>query len=272
MPRFVAGRSERTPHGCIARSLVVLGSISRRKSRGACVLRMRPADVRDARTSTTTVGMSVRSMTPRNRPQEQAPASLECDAARCDRASSNARGRYPTSEELEHVRREIHGYAYLRLRDSDLAEDVAQEALARCLTVIGKRGLPPNCTLGSYVAGIARHIVLDLFRRGDREVPLRAADVEGRFEEAMIPPPDTPDSVSRLPTAIESLSSEERFVIRRHFLDGIQCAEIARGLGVAPARVRKQKQRALEKIRVALGSNGREVRADSRATLSRADR
>jgi RNA polymerase sigma factor (sigma-70 family) len=217
--------------------------------------------------------MLVRSMTPSVLPQELAPAaSLSCAELTRTRPSPTARGRYPTSEELEHVRLEIHGYANLRLRDSDLAEDVAQEALARCLTVIRTRGLPANCTLGSYVTGIARHIVLDLFRRGDREVPLCAADVERRFGEAMVPPPDTPDSVSGLPAAMESLSHEERFVIRRHFLDGIQCAEIARGLGVAPARIRKQKQRALEKIRVALGSNGRDLRTDGRATLSRTDR
>jgi CubicO group peptidase (beta-lactamase class C family) len=90
----------------------------------------------------------------------------------------------PTSKELEHVRLEIHSYANLRLRDSDLAEDVAQDALARCLTVIRTRGLPVDCTLGSYVTGIARHIVLDLFRRGDREVPLCAADVVQRDRSA----------------------------------------------------------------------------------------
>jgi RNA polymerase sigma factor (sigma-70 family) len=212
-------------------------------------------------------------MTPRVLPLEVAPAaSLPCAALTRARPSPAARRRYPTSDELEHVRLEIHAYASLRLHDSDLAEDVAQEALARCLTVIRTRGLPANCTLGSYVTGIARHIVLDLFRRGDREVPLCAADVVGRAAEAMVPPPDTSDFLSTLPAAMESLSSEERFVIRRHFLDGIQCAEIARVMGVAPARIRKQKQRALEKIRVALGSNGSDLRMDGRATLSRADR
>jgi DNA-directed RNA polymerase specialized sigma24 family protein len=170
------------------------------------------------------------------------------------RTSPPEQGRYPTSEELEVVRLEIHDYASLRLHDSDLAEDVAQEALARCLTTIRTRGLPSNCTLGAYVTGIARHVVLDILRRGEREVPLCVADLDGRLHEALVTPPTMPDPVSGLPAAIESLSSDERFVIRRHFMEGIQCTEIARGLGVAPARIRKQKQRALQKIRVALGT------------------
>lgn len=133
------------------------------------------------------------------------------------------------------------------LGDRDAAEDAVQEVLARVLAA--QAGSEPPRNPVAYAHGIARNVIADEQRR------------RGRFARAPSgadPPARGPDALLAIVTeeerdavvaALSRLSAADREILRLSYDEGLTPVEIASRLGEPPERIRKRKQRALERLR-----------------------
>ena len=78
----------------------------------------------------------------------------------------------------------LYRYALLHLRDESRAEDVVQETLLAA--VEGKERFSGRSSLRTWLTGILKHKIVDVFRRQAREAPLDAdqeADADEEFAD-----------------------------------------------------------------------------------------
>lgn len=154
-------------------------------------------------------------------------------------------------EILETLRSGLRLMALHRLRDPDLAEDAAQETLARALAALreGKGGDIKNP--GAFVHGIARHVIADVMRSRQRDAgpaaiehtadPASLRDALSRAVSA--------EERDRVRTALSRLTSGDRSILHLSFYEGLTPGEVADRLGLSSLLVRKRKSRALERLR-----------------------
>ena len=142
------------------------------------------------------------------------------------------------------------------LGDRDEARDVVQESLARAFEAVRRGEVPTGVPLGAFVRGIARNVAADVLRRRSRS---RATSLE-----------DASTITSGHPNVLELLIAEERAeqvasalarlprpdqeLLEQCLLDGERIVEVAARLGVPAERIRKQKSRALQRLRELLQS------------------
>lgn len=148
------------------------------------------------------------------------------------------------------------------LRDPSLAEDVAQEAVARAIAAVAARHKDAISNLGGFVYGIARHVIADMQRRSAKLAPLSAAtDLAERRADALSAAVSEEQQRS-VHAALQLLSHGDRDVLYLCFFEGLEPTEIANRTGEPPERVRKRKSRALERLRqIFLRQPGHEVRS-----------
>jgi RNA polymerase sigma factor (sigma-70 family) len=152
----------------------------------------------------------------------------------------------------------VYAIALARLRDPEMAEDLAQDVFLRVFLHIGQ--FDPRHHFGAWVGRIARNLAIDWLRRGQRasrllpRVPL---------DERAHAVPDTADKGARetmaaneesiaLRRAILDLPAEQREVVLLHFSEEMTQSEIAERLGVHQATVSRHLKRALAALRGAL--------------------
>lgn len=139
--------------------------------------------------------------------------------------------------------------ALAALRDSSLAEDVAQEAVARAIAAVAARHKDAITNLGGFVYGIARHLIADNRRKSARITSLNAAvEVVDNRSDALSAAVSEEQQRS-VHAALQRLSETDRHVLYLCFFEGLDPAEIAQRIGEPCARVRKRKSRALERLR-----------------------
>lgn len=133
-----------------------------------------------------------------------------------------------------------------------MADDVAQEAVARALSAIQQGQLRDHERFPAFVAGIARHILTDVIRAKQRvfveietqELPSAGTDPLARLIQD--------EDRTALRAALQELMESDRVVLRLSFEEGLSPQEIAVRLGTNSVVVRKRKSRALERLRFAL--------------------
>ena len=170
------------------------------------------------------------------------------------------------AETLETLRGGLRLMALRRLGDADLAEEAAQEALARSLAAL--RGDVRIEDLGAYVHGVARHVIADLLRArrrnagseplANRPDPAAAADALGQAVSA--------EERERVRAALGRLAAADREILRLSFYEGLTPAQLAERLGEPSLRIRKRKSRALERLRRAFLGSGSGHDRDAGAT------
>lgn len=153
-------------------------------------------------------------------------------------------------ERFEALRSGLEILAIRALGDPDLAREAAQEALTRA-TVAWSKGVTTGAgRMGAFVAGIARHVIVDLRR-------LRARGPALDIDTIPIPSAE-PDPLERLVgaderatvrQAIGRLAAADRELLRLCFYEGMTPAEIGERLGEPAERIRKRKSRALARLR-----------------------
>ena len=142
--------------------------------------------------------------------------------------------------ELERLRPGLRIIALRMLGDPDAADDAVQETLSRAVVAIEESRLADPTKLAAYVAGIARHVCSHVIR--DRK---DTTTLDGFRDER----PDPLDSLisaaelAQLRRAFSSLSAVDRQLLREQFADHTAKTESV------SARVRKQKSRALARLR-----------------------
>ena len=153
--------------------------------------------------------------------------------------------------DLELLRSGIRLMALRAIGDSDAADEVAQESLARAVDVL--RSPERTANIGAYVAGIARHVIADYFRAKDRVISIDQLDQDVLYTDSIDPLTAlcTEDDLARMRLCLMELSVEDHELVRLCYFEDLTPTEIADRLGVPPERIRQRKLRALQRLRVA---------------------
>lgn len=154
----------------------------------------------------------------------------------------------PTPAELSRLRSGIRIMAMHDLRDSDLAEEVAQESLARLVQALREGRLQNPAHLGAFTRAIARHVIVDLLRARQR-LPATGPTAEPATEEDSLGAMVSAEQAARVRAALERLSAGDRQILRLSFFEGLTPQQVAERVGEPSPRVRKRKERALERLR-----------------------
>ena len=140
---------------------------------------------------------------------------------------------------------ELRGFLHNRLNDADVAEDLLQDVFLKALAENSS-----FCTLENtraWLFRVTRNRLIDYYRT--------------RHEHEEVPeelPQETPESepvvkLSRcLPTALQTLSAEDREAIELCDLDGMTQAEFAELKGLSLPGAKSRIQRARKRLREAL--------------------
>lgn len=162
-------------------------------------------------------------------------------------------------QELARLRGGLHIMALRALGSSEAAEEAVQETLARIVAILREgRSVPEN--LAAFTCGIARHVIADVHRaRG------RAAGGAERIENLPHAGPDpllalvSREEKRRVREALARVPEADREILRLAFYEGLPSRDIAERLGEPGDRVRKRKQRAIERLRRAFLAGGHEA-------------
>jgi RNA polymerase sigma-70 factor (ECF subfamily) len=91
-------------------------------------------------------------------------------------------GRAGRDAQLAAHRDYLYRYALLQLRDESRADDVVQETLLAAME--NRAGFSGRAQLRTWLTGILKHKIVDVFRRQAREAPLPAAQAHGLERDA----------------------------------------------------------------------------------------
>lgn len=142
-----------------------------------------------------------------------------------------------------------HRAAYLITRDRYRAEDIAQEALLRCVAALGD--FDPQRPFAPWLHRAVVNRALDALRaEGARPQPAGDAELEAPANDSEVDAEVTPDPA--IVDALGRLLPEDRAaVVLRYVLD-YRAAEIGEVLGMPAATVRTRLHRAMVSLRDAL--------------------
>ena len=146
----------------------------------------------------------------------------------------------------------VYGYLFHRCgRDPHLAEELTQQAFVEAVRNHGRfRGQADPTT---WVIGIARHKLVDHFRRVERDAR-RLAALSARELGATGPagssPPTAPDEID---DALALIPALQRAVLVLHYMDRLSVREVARAIGKTEAATASLLARGRDAFRLAYG-------------------
>jgi RNA polymerase sigma factor (sigma-70 family) len=144
----------------------------------------------------------------------------------------------------------VQRIARLMLGDADVAEEVVAEAVARMLPRWRADGID-DC--GAYL----RRVVINLVRRRWRRLDLarrRDHQAVGWTTTDTVASSEVVEERDRTLRAVMKLPMRRRAVVVLRFYDDLAEADIAQVLGINVGTVKSQLARALEQLRVSLGT------------------
>ena len=144
---------------------------------------------------------------------------------------------------LERFGGEIHGVAYLILRDHAGAEDVLTETLLSALERASS--LRDPAALRPWLLRIATNHALARRRRGAR-ITLLAV-----MPEVPTVDPDMADHVALL-AGLAALPVRARAAVVLHYYADLSVADVALAMGTSPNTVKTQLRQALDRLRISM--------------------
>jgi RNA polymerase sigma-70 factor (ECF subfamily) len=133
----------------------------------------------------------------------------------------------------EHSLPRVYAYLFHRCgRDPELAEELAQQAFVEAVRSRARfRGQSDAIT---WVVGIARHRLVDHFRRIERDQRRHAALVarEVQLVRGLTLSPSSPDEIDE---ALAVLPPLQRAVLVLHYMDHLLVRDVARSIGKSEA-------------------------------------
>ncbi len=139
----------------------------------------------------------------------------------------------------------VYGYFVHRCGSVSVAEELAQETFLSAVVELRKqRGVDAPM---AWIFGIARHKLLDHYRRLERQ-PQPSA------EEVMISPPDEGDD--RALSALAAVPPSQRIALVLRHADGLSVPEVAAALGRSVEAVESLLARGRAGFRRAYGESG----------------
>jgi RNA polymerase sigma factor (sigma-70 family) len=152
----------------------------------------------------------------------------------------------------------IRLFAARRVQDAAMAEDIAQETLRRVIDALRAGRVQNAEAIAGFVFQTAKHVCMHVHRSAGRE---------SRAMRRLQDPSDSgdvrPDVVARLVseersalvrTALQTLSPDDRELLRALYFDQIDSGELAGKLGLSLGALRVRKHRALQRLAEALGT------------------
>jgi RNA polymerase sigma factor (sigma-70 family) len=144
-------------------------------------------------------------------------------------------------------RRELHAYLTERLRDRDLANDLAQETFLRFAEQGGNVAITHD---RSYLYRTARNLAIDHVRRTGRH----RTDVTAHDDLVDIPEDlpsveevvDSRERLGQLRSVIQELPERTRQVFVLHRIEELTYEEVALRLGISESSVQKHLAKALK--------------------------
>lgn len=140
----------------------------------------------------------------------------------------------------------VYAFVLRRVRDRDLAEDLASDVFHKALAALPQfdwRGIP----FSAWLLRIASNVVADQWKRSGREVledpPDRGAD----------PKLDEVEDQARLFHCVEQLPPDQRRVIYMRFAEEKSIREIAQSLKRTEGAIKQLQFRGLQNLRARLG-------------------
>lgn len=186
---------------------------------------------------------------------ETVPDGTERDLATCLDRIATERDRDAYAVLFRQIAPKVKAYMMRSGADTALAEELAQETLARIWL---KAGLyrPEKGTPESWILSVARNLRIDRLRR-ERVWELSEALPEGH-EEKPSGEPGADEQVSereraaRVQSVLAELPEDQREVITLSFVEGMSHGEIAARLDVPLGTVKSRLRLAYERMRPAL--------------------
>jgi RNA polymerase sigma factor (sigma-70 family) len=135
--------------------------------------------------------------------------------------------------------------ACARLRRSDLARDIAQEAVMEALQSLRRGMLREPEKLAAFVHGVGRNLINQHFRRESVGPSVRELPAE---LPAVMPDPSERERRELVAREIERLDEIDRKILTMTLVDGAKPGAIAAALGLDGGVVRQRKLRATRRI------------------------
>jgi RNA polymerase sigma-70 factor (ECF subfamily) len=121
---------------------------------------------------------------------------------------------------------QVYGYLLDRCGDVATAEDLTSETFLAA--VVAAKGLSPNAGSVPWIVGIARHKLVDHWRRRSREERMLTAVGDSAAEDD---PWDTQLDRMRSTEILEQLGGHHRAALTLRYVDGLPVPEVAELLG-----------------------------------------
>jgi RNA polymerase sigma-70 factor (ECF subfamily) len=154
--------------------------------------------------------------------------------------------------------RRVYALAMSRIRDPEAAEEITQSVFVTVSTALGKGRYTEQGRFESWLFRVAANRVRDEVRRRARRAGTQSDDAL-----RCVPSPDSsaqPDvdaGIEQLRRAMDTLSPADREVIELRHHAGLAFKQIAGALRQPVGTVLARHHRALEKLRTAMESEGR---------------
>lgn len=161
--------------------------------------------------------------------------------------------------ELSHrFRDRLRFFAARRLRDRNLAEDVAQETLRRVLEALRAGRVENLAALPGFLFETARHICQQRSRSDGREVRAYQRLGESGGEEPSVPGDPLTDLISEerrdaVRRALSQLPEGDQALLQMSYVEGLSTDEIAGRLDAQPGAIRVRRHRAVKRMAEILG-------------------
>ncbi|MCR5618888.1 MAG: RNA polymerase sigma factor [Lachnospiraceae bacterium] len=140
--------------------------------------------------------------------------------------------------DLEKAYDKIYRYAYFRVKNVTLAEDITQETFLR---FFGKSGTFHENDM-KYLYTIARNLCIDEYRRVKPDEPLE----EGALNEPSV---DFPEESIIVRDALEKLTDEDREILLLRYVNEEPVGTICRALGISRFALYRKIKNAEEELK-----------------------
>jgi RNA polymerase sigma-70 factor (ECF subfamily) len=146
-------------------------------------------------------------------------------------------------------------YAYVRIGDRTEAEDLASEVFLKALDSLKtyqERGLP----MQAWIFKIAHNLVVDYLRKVSQRKTVPIDTVEINDDVDPVAAAENNLEIRRVNQAMQSLTEDQREVVRLRFFGGLTSQEVGNVLNKSDGAVREMQRAALEKLRIILNKPG----------------
>ena len=120
----------------------------------------------------------------------------------------------------------VYGYLSLRCGPRSLVEDLTSETFLAAVDVL-KRNDPPRVTM-PWIIGVARHKLVDHWRRQEREERRQRAMAD---DKPVVDPFDVEIDALRVRDVLDQLGAHHRCALTLRYLDDLPVPEVAFFLG-----------------------------------------